>query len=382
VAVTPLLLRTQTDDRLLRLAAAGHDRAFEAIVERYRAPLLRYLHRLLSEPLAEDVVQATFVSAWRSLGAGTEVRDLRPWLYRIAHNQALNALKRAGDALEALPDGAPATHGDPALELARRDRVRSALSAVAALPDRQRAALLAVAVEGRPHADVASELGLSDGAVRQLVHRARCALRTVASALTPPPLLSALASSHEATAARVAEVAAGAGGAGLAGAAMKAGVVAATAGALAVGAHHPHHVHARARPAASAVVAPGPAPATTHVVVAHRAARPQRRAAVERAPAASEASPRHQAGADDGERATPGPSPTGQGRREDHAGEGTAGPSPLERHDGAAELAVPANAIPAEPDSSGSGSSGSGGPGSGDGRDGAEHPSGDGRGGD
>ena len=73
--MTPLLssalLRGQTDDRLVELAAAGHDHAFEAIVERYRRPLLRYLRRLLSDTLAEDVVQATFINAWSSLRTGT-----------------------------------------------------------------------------------------------------------------------------------------------------------------------------------------------------------------------------------------------------------------------------------------------------------------------
>src|SRR4051794_3716418 len=106
--MTPLLssalLRVQTDERLAELAAAGHDRAFEAIVERYRRPLLRYLRRLLSETLAEDVVQATFINAWSSLRTGTEVRDLRPWLYRIAHNAAINALKKVGEPMEEAPE--------------------------------------------------------------------------------------------------------------------------------------------------------------------------------------------------------------------------------------------------------------------------------------
>ena len=96
--MTPLLsnplLRTQSDTRLTALAAAGHDHAFEAIVERYRKPLSRYLRRLLSEPLAEDVLQATFVRAWQALGSGTDVRELRPWLYRIAHNEAVTVLRR------------------------------------------------------------------------------------------------------------------------------------------------------------------------------------------------------------------------------------------------------------------------------------------------
>jgi RNA polymerase sigma factor (sigma-70 family) len=268
--MTPILLRTQTDARLLALAAAGHDRAFEAIVERYRRPLLRYLRRLLSEPLAEDVVQATFLNAWRALQAGTEVRELRPWLYRIGHNQAINALKRAGAALEPLPEGgAVALVGaGPQEEYERREETRSALEGVAALPDRQRAALLAIAVEGRAHADVAAELGLSDGAVRQLVHRARSSLRAVATAITPMPLAATIASSHEVTAAQVAELAAGAGSAGVAGFAMKAGAVAVTAGVVAA-AGVPHHGGSRdAAPRAKAAVAaaapsasPRPAPA-------------------------------------------------------------------------------------------------------------------------
>ena len=148
---TPLL-RTQSDRRLTALAADGHDRAFEAIVERYRRPLQRYLRRLLSEGLAEDVLQATFVRAWQALRAGTDVRDLRPWLYRIAHNQALNTLRAAGSALPAVAAELPAISLEAEIE--RREDLRAALHGIEALPDRQRAALVAIAVADRPHADV------------------------------------------------------------------------------------------------------------------------------------------------------------------------------------------------------------------------------------
>ena len=69
--VSITLLRTQTDERLVELIAAGHDRAFDAIVDRYRRPLLRYARRFLHEDTrAEDVVQAAFVSAWTALQRG------------------------------------------------------------------------------------------------------------------------------------------------------------------------------------------------------------------------------------------------------------------------------------------------------------------------
>jgi len=239
--MTPLLsstlLRGQTDERLVELAAAGHDRAFEAIVERYRRPLLRYLRRLLSDTLAEDVVQATFINAWSSLRTGTDVRELRPWLYRIAHNAAINALKKVGEAMEEVPESIGGFATEPAAELERRDEMQRALTSIAALPSRQRTALLAVAVDGRAHSDVAQELGLTDGAVRQLVHRARTTLRGGITAITPVPVLHLLlASSGDSTVARVAEVAAGAGSAGAASVSLKAGAAAVLAtGALVTG---------------------------------------------------------------------------------------------------------------------------------------------------
>ena len=89
------LLGTQSDERLASLAGSGHERAFEAIVERYSKALTRYAQRFLGEARAEEVVQAAFLSAWSALTTGTEVRDLRPWLYRIVHNGALNAMNRS-----------------------------------------------------------------------------------------------------------------------------------------------------------------------------------------------------------------------------------------------------------------------------------------------
>jgi RNA polymerase sigma factor (sigma-70 family) len=237
--MTPLLsnqlLRTQSDARLTALAGTGHDHAFEAIVERYRTPLSRYLRRLLSEPLAEDVLQASFVRAWQALTAGSEVRELRPWLYRIAHNQAINALRAAGPAESELSHtmAAPLAMAAPDVAAERSETLRSTFRGIGELPDRQRAALVAVAVDDRAHADVAAELGLSDGALRQLLLRARTALRAAATAITPYPVVSWLSAGSDVGAARVAEVAAGAGGIGVG---FKAGAAVLAAGAVVAGA--------------------------------------------------------------------------------------------------------------------------------------------------
>src|ERR671937_1807114 len=198
-----VLLRTQSDERLVALARTGHERAFEAIFERYRRPLLREARRYLPDARAEDALQQTLMAAWAALQRGDEVRGLRPWLYRIAHNTALNQLRISGydyaELREALRIG-PA----PQDEIERRSVVRQTLAGLANLPERQREALLQIAVEGRGQEEVARELGVSEGAVRQLVHRARVTLRAAATALVPWPVAAWAATDGAAPAAEVA----------------------------------------------------------------------------------------------------------------------------------------------------------------------------------
>jgi RNA polymerase sigma factor (sigma-70 family) len=194
-----VLLRTQSDERLVALARAGHDRAYEAIVERYRRPLLRACRRILPETRAEDALQQTLLAAWAGLRRGDDVREPRPWLFRIARNTALNQLRVAGYDLDELVETLGAAD-DPEDEVVRRAVVRQTLAAVAALPERQREALLRTAIEGEGQAAVARDLGLSSTAMRQLVHRARVAVRTAATALVPMPMATWLASAGGATA--------------------------------------------------------------------------------------------------------------------------------------------------------------------------------------
>src|SRR3954453_18692151 len=182
-----VLLRTQSDERLVVLARAGHERAFEAIVERYRGALLRASRRYLPEARAEDALQQAYIAAWSALQRGDEVRDLRAWLYRIVHNTALNHLRVGGYDYAELDD-ALRGRAAPEEEMERRAVVRQTLTGLAALPDRQREALLRIAVEGRSQDEVARELGVSEGAVRQLVHRARMTLRAATTAVIPMPL--------------------------------------------------------------------------------------------------------------------------------------------------------------------------------------------------
>jgi RNA polymerase sigma factor (sigma-70 family) len=243
--MSPLLshaiLRAQSDERLIELAREGHERAFEALVERYRKPLHRHVRRLLPEARAEDAIQQAFINAWMALQRGVEVREPRPWLYRVAQNAALNALRVQGYEYAELRESLRSHAAGPEEDHERRWVMRRTLAGLAALPDAQREALLRTAVEGRSQEQVAAELGLSEGAVRGLVYRARTALRAAATALTPSPLLGwavAFASGGvpSGTTERIAEMAAGGGTASAGAVLAKAGAVVAVTGALAGGA--------------------------------------------------------------------------------------------------------------------------------------------------
>jgi RNA polymerase sigma factor (sigma-70 family) len=243
------LLATQSDQRLLDLARRGHERAFEVLVHRYRRPLLRYCARMgLADAGAEDVVQQSLLRAWLALERQAEVRELRPWLYRIVHNTAVNVLRSSRDdqhtTVEAIPGQAPAAES----ELERRIALRDALAGVAALPHMQREAIVLSAFAGQSQEEVADVLGVSDGAVRGLLYRARTTLRGAAAALTPQPLISWACGTGAATptAERLAEISAPLGAAGMAGVLVKSAGMAVTAAVILVGSavvHPERHLH-------------------------------------------------------------------------------------------------------------------------------------------
>jgi DNA-directed RNA polymerase specialized sigma24 family protein len=89
-------------------------------------------------------VQQALLNAWTALRAGTEVREMRSWLYRITHNQAISALRRSGYDFEELSEAVSVSE-----DLDRGMLIRETLAAVAALPDLQREAIVRTAVDGR-----------------------------------------------------------------------------------------------------------------------------------------------------------------------------------------------------------------------------------------
>jgi RNA polymerase sigma factor (sigma-70 family) len=174
-----LLQRARPDDAdLVRRVAAGDGAAFATLDERHRRALTRYARSLLrrSEHDAEDVVQDVLIRAHDALRAGNGPDELRPWLYRLTRNRAIDEVRRARWGDEALDDEAPAAgdgREDPEAVLRRRETLRRLVDDLADLPVRQRTALLARELDGQSTEQVAAQLGVSVPAAQMLATRAR-----------------------------------------------------------------------------------------------------------------------------------------------------------------------------------------------------------------
>jgi RNA polymerase sigma-70 factor (ECF subfamily) len=176
---------------------------FATDTEPHRRELLAHCYRMLgSVDDAEDVVQETYLRAWRAYDAFEGRSSVRTWLYRIATNACLSALSHrsrrflpsglggpaddpltppeAADALWVQP--IPDSMLDPAAIVAARDSLRIALIAtLQELPGRQRAVLILRDVLAWPASDVAQVMGTSTAAVKSTLQRARARLEN-----TPP----------------------------------------------------------------------------------------------------------------------------------------------------------------------------------------------------
>lgn len=221
-------LRAQPDRRLVDLVRDGYDAAFEEIVRRYRRPLDRFAAAIVGGR-SEDVTQDAFSKALPAL-RGSEVEiELRPWLYRIVRNTALNDLRDRAPATAELPE-TMAGGRSAAAEVEAREELRDLMARLRALPEPQRAALVMRELEGLGHEEIAAALGVSGGAARQAIFRARAALRDGLGLLVPMPVLRALAEHGDdatRTGGAIAAGASSAGGAALGGlgsGALKAGV--------------------------------------------------------------------------------------------------------------------------------------------------------------
>jgi RNA polymerase sigma-70 factor (TIGR02960 family) len=188
----------------LKRAKAGDHDAFRELTDRYLRELQLHCYRILgSVQDAEDALQETLVAAWRGIDRFEERASLRAWLYRIATNRCLNALRDSGrrprtapglpfevpeptripeplwlqpypDALlDGLPDSAP---GPEARYEAKEAVTLAFVTALQRLPPRQRAVLVLRDVLGYRAAEVAAMLETSEASINSALQRARATL--------------------------------------------------------------------------------------------------------------------------------------------------------------------------------------------------------------
>lgn len=172
-----------TDEALLTRSAAGDTTAFDQLVGRHAASVLRVIRYQVGDPAAaEDVLQQTFLAAWRSAPRFRGEARVKTWLFTIARHSAARMRERARRTpvsdvpIDALGVDAGWGSTDPesiALAVERRDLLRTAF---ASLDDEAREVLTLRDLEGLSGDETAALLGLTLAAMKSRLHRARLTL--------------------------------------------------------------------------------------------------------------------------------------------------------------------------------------------------------------
>jgi len=184
-----------SDRELVDRTRAGDQRAFGEIVRRHQRRIHRLaLHMLRDRAEAEDIAQETFVRAYGALARFDGRSEPFTWIYRIAVNLSLNAIRARRSARRSIArqeedarylsmeHDATLRSCSPPVDAARRQLYMALARAIDTLSDTLRTTLILVCVDGRSHEDAAQILGAPEGTIAWRVHEARRKLRELLTA--------------------------------------------------------------------------------------------------------------------------------------------------------------------------------------------------------
>lgn len=192
----------RSDVQLMLGVKQGDEASFELLLQRYRRPLCHFLNRMVRDAAqAEDLAQEVFIRVYRARRDYEPSAKFTTWMFRIATNLALNALRdgrhrQAELSIDATTEGEDGSEmavevadGAPVIEqqLVERDRVAVVRRAIFALPEKQRAAVLLHKYQELDYDEIARILGCSVSALKSLLFRAYEALRVELAPLVAAP---------------------------------------------------------------------------------------------------------------------------------------------------------------------------------------------------
>ncbi len=160
---------------VLALVRAGNTDAFADIVERYQAPIQRYLYRLTGDyELAKDLAQDTFFQAYKGLTKTNSALSFKAWLYRIATNNAWQHRRRK-KLISFVPFNNHLETNSAAdeIQLNSMDEKITIQEALIKVPEDQRMCLVLHLIEGFKYQEIAETIGISEDAVRMRVSRGK-----------------------------------------------------------------------------------------------------------------------------------------------------------------------------------------------------------------
>ncbi|HEV2726923.1 MAG TPA: RNA polymerase sigma factor, partial [Solirubrobacterales bacterium] len=175
-AATAGFTRLLSDQRLTRRAAGGDERAFAAIFHRYHQALYRFCLTIVGNPEdAGDALQNTMVKVLRALPGEERKIELKPWLYRIAHNESIDLLRRRRETRELDVEQVAPGYG-LAEDAETREQLRRLIVDLRELPDRQRDVLVMRELAGFDFEEIGTALDTTGAVVRQTLYEARQSL--------------------------------------------------------------------------------------------------------------------------------------------------------------------------------------------------------------